>query len=552
MYNILHDGFYLSGKYMSNFFKKAKRKHIAEQTPARVTAETLPLLPRTEVNHTQRFFLTLATACMIADTPYLGFLVVAILSAVKYAFQEFGINSQGLSVAIIIPAVVLSLMSTIGDLTIANPVEFAKEQVSLDVSELDVQVNALGSFKASAVNTLAIFNKIIAGYSFLIGGAASALSIAYLFSQEWVHYLLGIPIALLGLAYYYVVYANTFKQHSYEFLKRLLSTEQSMIKNMLRSPAKSLEVTLQTVFNAFYRAVFFAYIMDQLLTTAFHRDENDHANLYYILSAGIITFYISLFTRTLNVHRKIFDPNFSKIPRELLDKTHVAKIGLAIDIIMTLLRAGSASTFIFRNVTEQYFINIITAIFAGMSLTGHGLYVRYNRRLHQTAFWNMPKPEVSINAVEAEADVRSADKIFNEIKELIKTELVKIFATTINSGGRIGRSIAFLGSLVSLNETLLKHGINLHLDFYDLICLHQLWGNTTFENEASFYQESVTDNIAYYLTKIHLERNKPKYGYISAFLKPVCDYDAEYLEEALTELNEKNRETQPEMRLAPA
>ena len=68
-------------------------------------------------------------------------------------------------------------------------------------------------------------------------------------------------------------------------------------------------------------------------------------------------------------------------------------------------------------------------------------------------------------------------------------------------------------------------------DFYDLLCIQQLLCNPALENALSFFQDGMIDTLAYYRTKIYLERQERLFG-CRVLFKSKIDYPAQYLERA--------------------
>lgn len=324
-------------------------------------------------------------------------------------------------------------------------------------------------------------------------------------------------------------------EHSYEFISRIVDTKNSMLINCAKSPLVSFEAMIQTLINAINRSLLCAYITDQLLTQ-FFGNNNDHKNEVlniFILYSSISTLYISLFSRTLNVYKQFFNPKFQEISFELLKNTQVSRFGIFVDISMGLLRGGAASVLLYKHGPTDFPANILLSISIGLCLTLQSVYSRYKSRLNQTALEK--KLEKTMNE---EIDPQVLENItslelFDFIKETFKTKWTKRVAISLNLGERTARWLAFMGFLSTMNQ-LLKTNTNLKLDFYDLFCIQQLLCNPALENEFSFLQDTLVDNLAYYRTKVYLKKNLNHVG--SAFLKTKLDYSKGSLLNLLPEI----------------
>ncbi len=222
-----------------------------------------------------------------------------------------------------------------------------------------------------------------------------------------------------------------------------------------------------------------------------------------------------------------FNKEFKDLSVELLSNTKVSCFGILTDIFMSAIRAVPAGVLLYRHISTNNPINIIATISVGLFLMFHSFYARYKSRLAHAALDIRLKQGIIALQTNVSEDM-SSEETFDFIKEYFKTRALKNAVTFLNVGGRMGRWFAFLGFLITLNE-LIKTNSDLNLDFYDLLCIQQLWCNPSLENDASFFQKDMIDNFAYYRTKINLERNSPYFGLVHLFFKTKSDYPKDYL-----------------------
>ncbi|MCK4608291.1 MAG: hypothetical protein KAT71_02310 [Gammaproteobacteria bacterium] len=478
----------------------------------------------------KRTLLKLMTLSALAlDSIFIVFLYNAMKSALLYTMDEFDESSETLQTSFLIAFGGMVSFNLIAELLIINPVEEAEAMAGSKIAGFIGDIEGDNLCDKITSSSLAVFNQIVAQPTYVIGAAADAVSIAYLTSQGWLKWGYGVPVTMLGVVYYNLLMRTPINRHAKEFIHKFLNCQESIFINTLKTPAKSLEVLIQTLSNAIYRSVSMGYIMDQILVELFNQGSDNQDNTYYIAFAFFFTFYISLFSRTLNVRDKVLNPKFDTIPQEMLKTTKVSKIGSCIDVLMTTLRAGPASVIIYRHGFDSQIANIMLSGSIGVTLMLQGLYVRYKTRLHQTALENIER-----GVPKESTEPRSAEEVFEMLKKQNKTKGLTVVATGLNVCSRASKSVAFLGFLAVLNDALISNGINLQLDFWDILCVHQLWGNTNFENELSFFQQAIQENLAYHITKckIAIKQSKPAISVITSFWKSKEDYSLSTLSDA--------------------
>lgn len=509
------------------------------------STENIPAENEEKINSSptckNKFFRGLTLGCLAVDIPYFWFLLGAILVALRSIAREFNGGGDFLEILFYIFGIYFSGAGTLCDVTALNPIESAKKMAS---GEEKAIVPSEGDQKCKN-GTAAVFggfNQIIANPTYFIASTANALPFVLLTPSLPIRWMIAAPMASLLTLYYNLLYWQPVNQHSRRFIFKLFSNE-SMIVDMFRSLLPSLEVLIQSLSTACYRGVSNAYTMIPLLVKLFNRDKEESGTLYFIATVFIATFYISLFSRTLNTHKAFFDDKILQLSKEQLKMTRLSRPGLMIDALMVLLRAVPLSTLLYRHGSSNPTQKIAISVTAGLLTALQGFYARYTKRLYQTALTKLEEEKLLTSEI-YESEMGN-EQLFNEIKDQQKTPRLKTTVTTINVSGRIGRSLGFLGFLAELNQLLIDHHFDLGFDFYDLLCLHQLWGNTTLENEASFLQEYLLENWAYYKTKISLEKHQSYLGWGSFWLTKT-DYPREYL----TQFFHTERSTTPLSQLA--
>jgi hypothetical protein len=316
--------------------------------------------------------------------------------------------------------------------------------------------------------------------------------------------------------------------HAYTFMRKLLNRNESMVLNALRYPAVSAEVIMQVMANAICKGITCGYIMNQLLTEFFDVDDTTMNGM--VLAAIIADAYLVLFTKTLSVHARFFNPLSADLSNELLNNAKISRLNLFFDFIFTAIKTTAVSALLYRHVDTHNQMNIFSATCLGTTLMSHGMYVRYKNRKYQAALDDKLKQPLLSNPVQAVrlSEETSSAVMFDIIKNKLKSKSLDNIVTFINAGALIGRWFAFLGFLVTLNSQL-KKSTDVNLDFFDLICIQQLWGNVALETDAVFYQQLMVENLAYYKTKLFIEKKIPHFGPGTAFFKVKSDYPKSYL-----------------------
>ncbi len=464
----------------------------------------------------RRIYRGLTFASVIVDPLFSYFLFVAVRKAYQAASEELGNDNPSLEWFFLILFIIISIMNALCDFLVVNPIEEAEEAL-LESEEKKEEKNKKGC-KKGVVCVLRPTNQVVANFTYIIGSASDAISIAYLTSNTVIRFTLGIPITVLGLIYYNMMTKSKVDEHTDEYASRLLDCKESMVINSLKSPAISLEVSNQVLINAINRAVRFGYIMNQLLTTIFNIESGNPLGVSLVILAVVTTFYSALFSRTLNVHKQFFNKEFLTLSDGILKQTKVSKSKILIDGMMTLLRAVPAATLIYRHSFTNPVLKSITAITSGLAITFHSSYARYNRSLYKTALENRKMSP-------ALGNIQSSDALtlpFDSIQNQYKTNSLKTFVTILNTGARMTSWFSFYGFLVTLQQLITPY-TGLNLDFYDLLCIHQLWCIPSLENDASFYQDSLVDNLTYYQAKVTIERKFPTFGW-GAFWRAKTEY----------------------------
>jgi hypothetical protein len=492
----------------------------------REASELSPLLEpkKTAVQnpyHVRRILYKGIAICAIAlDAGFVIFLYKAMFDAGKYALKSLDADSKYAEKILAGFCGVLGAVDLVGELLIVNPIE-AAESLLPKTNPSDSNHTSRHSCTDVAISSFGWFNWVLAQPTYLIGGTADAISIAYLSKSPLLKFGYGTPVTLLAFIYYNLFMQGKIEKHAEEFLKHFLNFRESILWNMLRSPGRSLEVIMQSVCNALYRSVCAAYIMDQLLRVMFDQG-NSQVIFDCVVPTFFITFYSSVFSRTLNVINKYYNPEMAKIDRNILKQTSISKLGLCIDALMTVLRAGPASILIHRYGPQNMYLNGALSIGAGLILAGQSLHVRYNLRLRETA---ITRTSAAASSLSDENDFVTFAELFEHKKKSNATRGTKMVATMFNVSSRVARSIAFLGFLVTLNQDILP---SRELNFLIILCIHQLWGNPTFENELSFFGDFIESNIVYYKTKFQLSKEGlHSFGFFASLFKSIHEYPSE-------------------------
>ncbi len=477
---------------------------------------------RVKKNCNKIFYLMLTNGAAYISNVFHGiFFAVAAHAAVKGTLTEFGVEIGGWNYLVITSIAGLALLSTICDASITNPPESARYLLNQKNSDLEEKLlKDLSPFVKKIAKTLGYINKGVLLYFIIFNAASDILPISYITSDLRVIITIAIPLVSLSTVFLYVLLSARTQEHTYEFIRRLLNKNESMLLNALKSSVKSSEVILQSLSTAMNQAIANGNIVAQVLTYMF-RMPNNAAYRMLIYSGVGVGLYSSLFSRVLNVHGQFFNMEFGKIPTDILRKTSVSKIGIGFDVVMTSLRAFPAGVLIYRYSSNNKFL---ISIPISLILAGHSLYVRYINRFYQSALENY---NIELKKSSHDENIElSSIKMFNIISEAYKTPRLQTMVKVFNIGGRVCGSLSFLGFLFYLNEAL-----NIKTDFYTILCVHQLWGNTTLENDFSFYQDTLFNIWASIGSKMHMESTKPYYGKLRSFFwKSATNYPPAYLQ----------------------
>ena len=526
---------------MSNTSNKTGDRAFGSDA-ANATYQSLSDNPTSSQSHSyaKDFYKTLTVSSVIVDLIFVVFMFNAVREAVTRGLDEAGIENELLENLLMIAGYFFSGMNTIGDTLAVNPVEDAEDISTLSSKTLKKELEDAGKCESIATRSLTLINQSLAQASYMVGASGDAVAFAYLASNTIYRWGTGIPVTLLGIIYYNMLTRVAINEHAHEFVHRLTAKESTLIK-AIKSPAKTLEVIIQSLSNGIYRGVGFGYIMEQLLTTLFEKKEGDPSNVYFISAAALATLYVTLFSRTLNVHKKVFSTiDRTKVSKDILSRSEVSKFNLA-DIMLTTLRAIPASILLHKySGISNPIIDYASSSALGLLLMAHGLYVRYGMRLDQAVAQELKKEQL-LGDISPTLEPKSSAELFDAIQETLKTDKLRNIVTILNVCGRAARSIVLFGFITVLNDSLKQRGIDLKLDFLSLACLHQLWGNTTLENEASFFQRFLVENTSYNGAKFHIQKYNPGFGLIKSMLwKAKKDFPVDCLQRALQEITSKD------------
>lgn len=499
------------------------RPHIREQP----SLNSLPVkTPFQKIKKT--IYLGLTISSVLIDPLYCYFIYIAVRSIVEDLQEKIGLesNSWGIFFTILIGFFVF--LNYICDITQVNPIEEAEIMANFKDNNFSEQLDTVENpIKKNSIRLFRYFNLSVANSIFFIDATSSAVAVAYLTNLRALEWSSGIPATIINIIYFNMLMRGTISKHSYEFMRRFLDSNNSMIINAVKSPAKSLEIIIQVLASSIFKGVASSYVVSQLLTEFFNIDEGSSTRRDFVLYTMLAASWMIIFAKTLNVHKRYFDQQFEDISPELLKKAIVSPRPMLIfDSLITSLRAASAGVLLYRHGPESFPTKFILTGSLCSFIMSHGLYVRYKSRLNQAALDIKLKDE---DASEKISTGMSSEKIFSMIQQRFKTKNLHRLVIFINSGAIAVVWVSFLSFLTTLNE-LVKKNTSLNLDFYDLICLQQLWGVISLENDATFFQGLIFENLSYYRTKIFLERNSSHFGLAHSFFKPKADYPREYLE----------------------
>jgi hypothetical protein len=483
-------------------------------------------------NTSRMIYRTLTIASIITGPLFSYFLFTAICAASDETREELDLEGKFWEILFLIIAATTSSIGALADFIAVNPIEETEEMLtSAEDKELAEKLSLCNPCERITIRVFGFINQIIANSTYLVAATSDAIVVAYLSSITGLRWGLGIPLTGLGIIYYNMLNRAKVNEHAYEYIHNVLDCESSMVLNCIMTPLKSFEMVTQVLISSASRSIIFSYIIDQLLTE-FFGSENDHKNDALnglILYAAISVFYSTIFSRTLNVRKELFNPKFYGLSRVLLSSVSVSRLGLTVDVIMVGLKSGSACVLMYKHGPENSYINIPITVVLGLFLTCQGFYCRYQTRLYQTALDIQSKSDQLGQQL-----IRNAtpEKMFDAIKEQNKTNGLKGVATFFNFGERASRWCAFLGFLFTINK-IIKANTGYQLAFSDLFCIQQLLCNPTQENEFSFYQDTLIDTLAYYRTKMQLRRDPNHIGW--AFFKTKSDYSKSMLSKYLRE-----------------
>ena len=417
------------------------------------------------------------------------------------------------------------------DASITNPPE-STEALSSKKGKIKLSDSLSPSVKRTA-QILAYINLGNLLYFIVFNAASDILPVSYVSSKLEVIVPISVILIPLSSVFLFVLLKDRTISHSYEFVQRLFDCQESMIINSLKSPAKTLEVAIQSLSSAMNQAVTNGNIVAQIFIFVFSMPDGQIFR-GFVYSGVFSGGYGAIFSRVLNVYEQYFNKKFEKI--NLKERNFpVSKLGLFIDIIMSILRGLPTGVLVYKyiNLDAKMAIGCITGSFFGV----HNLYVRYYNRLHMTALHHQKDDgkaaHSSFSGLSASSkNLALANNVFEELALLSKTPRLQKITTAFNFSARLCGSLSFLGFLFFLNEAL-----DLKADFYSILCVHQLWGNTTLENDFSFYQNALVDIWSSAHTKFKMEKIKPQYGTLnSIFCKSKKDYSLEYLNSVSTSL----------------
>jgi len=493
--------------------------------------------------------LMLTCAAVGIDTLFPYFLFVACDSITDKTLEEIGINNEGMHIAFNAFTILLIMMNFISDSTAVNPIESAENALDM----LHNSNEPLQDYKRNSVKTLTLFNQMVSLPSFAIGAASDALTIAYLSSRLGVQLSLGIPVILLGVTYYYMFSGHNLRKHAGATIHEITHGFPS-IKRIWRAPARFSEANLRILSNIVYRGIAFSYITNQVLETVFKQSGSDPLSLWLIFGVMGITVYVTAQSRSLQVYGRFFKPNYAEVPKDILANIKMSKKGIFIDLITSLARGVPLGVILYRHspFVHKYLMTLFS-IGTGVVVTAHNFYALHQTRKLDIALakyvGNKAQEIVDLDQQKISFHQKSSTELFDAIAAHYKTNTLENITSIINFGARAARWIAFIGFLTSLQQVFNENGVQLQLDFNDILCLATLWGIPTLAADGEVFQNEFRENWSYYCAKIKIgapnqqaaKRMLPIRA-LTAFFTAKSQFKLERLQPVLQELEEHTQE----------
>ena len=473
----------------------------------------------------RKFFRYAAVTSVSLNLLYSWFFWRSASEATEYAIRQFGGRLDATTKDIIKYSIIpFTLANLISDTLCVDPLENAD---SLLISKQRKEKKEI--IKLFFGLTLQLIGTLI---TYPAGSSSAALPIAEItkdfFNEELpaniINYLSIVAVSVLG-AIYLAMFTNArLQRHVDEFID-VIKAPKIFLKNFIKNPDKYFEVWIQSLSNSIFRAISIGYVLYTVLTVILKADNKSEWVLWSAKITALMSFIITLFSRTLSVRDTILNPVYNALTLDDFKKAKLFRTEMLYDLIFTLIRAGSTSTLIFQLLPVPIFWKYSISAISGLALTIHGSYVGYSINLAKNALIHK-KEQISLiqkgEEKEAAEDIALLEKtkinekrfmeLFNEIVKVDNPKYINLFVDTSNIMARIIRFIAFFLFVATFNEIF-----NFDLQSTTLIALTFLWGAEVFKNDAALYKESLLKTMSHFSAKFHLEayRRNPEINQIN-------------------------------------
>lgn len=469
------------------------------------------------------------------DILYCYFVFIAVQNAYNTYKKENNIQDDNFDSYFQAFNIYLCLSVFVCDSLQINPIEEARIISEFRDHDFEKKLERIENTRLrKAIVILTTLNLLVANTVFSIDATSDAISIAYFSESNVLRFGVGGLVSLISIIYSNILMRASIKNNSFECFNAITMINRTSLNNILSSPLENLEIVMQIVSSLTYESIACGYIMYSGISTFFDEENTKSpigsASIWYAISA---TAWLTIFTRTLSIKNRFFDPRFNEITPDMLANAKLKKFRFAFDSLMSLVRSGAFGAISYKHFPGKSDEKLAITVPLMIALFYQAIKVRYRVNLKKSVLEELENSDQEIAVI----DDLSSDELFDLIQKRFKTSNLSLAVMGMSVGALIANWIAFFNFLYTINNFLgTEHQKPLSL--FDIVCLQQLWGIPSLENAATFYQGLIIETSSYHRTKLYIEQRSRFFGPFRSIFHTKNEYPPEHLKLLLQDAND--------------
>ena len=388
-------------------------------------------------------------------------------------------ESAALPAVYITLAAIFSFINFAEDVLSINPAEEAYE-ASLEHEENSALAPA-GSFITS----------VPAYLFFFIAACADSVPILDLMSRDELKYpkyiISTIPIVFTVAYYRMFSYQDMLEHHQFIYGK-IFSWERSVVKDMIKSPMRSLEVLLTVGVNVVMRSILYGFVALQFVPAYVGKSSLSNASNIAVFSiSAFVTAYATLFSRLKSTLKTFFPENASDIHYDGRPKISSLLPG----VLLRFMRSSGIIYFVIKGLNDRS-AKIGVGSPLSIFLLLHSIYVTFVQE------------EIKQNS-------QQSTNTISRSKHLL--------AMAINLLSKIGFCFLLMASCFDLNDRF-----DFGLEKLEVIFLSQIFSIPMNLNNFDYYSLKLTEAMQYYSDKYTVEQREKLFGKFGCLFRSIKEY----------------------------